>query len=399
MPSRVLSGTERAWLVADALCPPFVNQQLIEGTGDLSLPQLRRAVRRAALASPGVCVRLRGRLQGSRWLADGPAPPVSVIETDWDGQGDEGAPFLRRPLDPWRGPTAEVLVLRGVRTRLVVRTHHASCDGRGAGLFTADLFRALRGEAPLGSTAGPLTDAALARELLGSAPPAEQPSSRWRAPTGGTGGDLRLQVAWRRRRVRGSGRGLLPRALRALWRASLQHGEAPLRVGIPVDLRRHRPGVRSAANLTGIAHVELDDRGVEPAALRAAVEAPETAQLALAAEPLRGVPLWLMRAEGRRHARRALRTGQFATSATISNLGRQDLGALSGGGFVAQRSVWIPPGQPSLPLFLTLSGDSEGFDILASAPVGLAGGERQEALLEGMARELSGSAAPSGGGC
>lgn len=377
---------ERAWLAADRLCPPFVNQHVLEGRGALDLSAVRAAVVASSAVQPGVRLRLRGTLSAARWVVSELPPPVAVLDSDWDGFSDRGAPFLGRRLDPWRGPIAEVLLVRGGSSqRVVIRTHHAALDGRGAGLFSADVFRVLRGEAPLGASAGPLTDAALASELTER----ESPSvpARWRAPTGRSEG-LAASVRWCRRRVVVPAGRLLPRALQALWRASQAHGEGPLRVGVPVDLRRHRPGLRSSSNLTGIAHVVLDGSDPSPA-LRAALADGDAAAHVCAARSLRGVPLWLMAWVGGRHARAGLRSGRFSTSATVSNLGRQDLAAHSGGGFVAQASYWIPPGQPGLPLFMTLSGDPGGVDVVASMPIGLASSGRLERLLDGVVADLA----------
>jgi len=384
-PDRLLSGTERAWITADQLCPPFVNQQVIEGRGTLDPAFLQAAVAQAAEAHPNSRVRLRGWLGWSRWRPGPHPPPVTVVDgASWDGMSDAGAPFLQRPLDPWRGPVSEiVLVTAGLGTRLVVRTHHAAFDGRGAGLFSADLFRALRGEALLGAAAGPLTDAALAGPGAAAAPPREE----WPSPLGASS-SLAFSVCWQRRRVVGPTRQLLARAISALWHASRVHCDRPLRVAVPVDLRRAQPGLRASGNLTGIAH-QIVDGPVSAEALRSHLAGDDAASTVRAAGALRWVPLWLMRREGARSARRALQGGRFGTSVTVSNLGRQDLAAYVGGGFEADASFWIPPGQPGLPLFVTLSGGPQGIELLGSAPVGLASGERLGNLLDTVAERLS----------
>ena len=75
-------------------------------------------------------------------------------------------------------------------------------------------------------------------------------------------------------------------------------------------------------------------------------------------------------------------------SATISNLGRQDLARVSAPSFRATRAFWIPPGSPSMPLFLTLNGDRDGLDLVGTAPVGLASEGRLQALLEATREAL-----------
>lgn len=383
-------------MVADRLAPPFVNQFVLEGQGRLDPELVQVAANRVAVQMPGVCLRHRGWMGGMRWESSGTPPVVRVDDGQgWDGQSPAGAPFLARPMNPQRGPVCEVVVLKGSADgtdRVVIRTHHAALDGRGAGLFAADLFAVLRGEEPLGAKAGPFTDVDLARmaEVSAGADPVLDRGSPTGAPTSAA-----FETTWARRRVSGRFRGLLPRAIVGLWSASRAYTTDPLRVGVPVDLRRYHPKLRSTANLTGIMHIDL--AGVEAvgqaharvrARLAHGLEGHSAAAHALGMDGLRGLPLWFMGWAGRRAAAESLRTNLFRTSVTLSNLGRQDLSRYRGGGFEARRAFWIPPGQPGLPLFLAMSGDAEGLEIVGSMPVGLADGGRLEGLLDGMAAAL-----------
>jgi hypothetical protein len=393
---RPVSGLEKAWLVADRLAPPFANQLVIEGTGRLDPELVQVAANRVAVQMPGVCVRRRGWLGGMRWESTGVPPVVRVDDgSAWDGQGPAGAPFLTRPMDPARGPVCEVVVVKGSADgvdRIVVRTHHAALDGRGAGLFAADLFAVLRGEEPKGAKGGPFTDVDLAR--MAEVPPRKDPEPDRGSPTGAPTSDA-FETTWARRRVPGRFRGLLPRAIVGLWQASRTYCTDPLRFGVPVDLRRYNPELRSTANLTGILHIDLD--GVDSVAraharvrarLTHGLEGHAAAAHVLGVDGLRGLPLWFMGWAGARAAKQGLQTGRFRTSVTLSNLGRQDLSQYRGGGFEAKRAFWIPPGQPGLPLFLAMAGDAEGLELVGSMPVGLADGGRLEGLLEGMAEAL-----------
>ena len=136
---------ERVWLAADRIQGPFVNQLVIEGSGTLLPSLLRSAVDAAGTVHPGMRVRLQGWLGWSRWKADGRGPDFRVVSGErWDGMSPRGAPFLEEPLDPRRGAVCEVLWVEGPTPRVVIRSHHAVTDGRGASLFTDDVFRALR---------------------------------------------------------------------------------------------------------------------------------------------------------------------------------------------------------------------------------------------------------------
>lgn len=402
---RRLSGLERVWLAADRIRPPFVNQLVIEGRGKIREESLKRALEQVAAAHPGMSLRLKGALGWSRWVPGAP-PELRVVDgRQWDGMGPKGAPFLEEALGVGRGPVCELLWVEGEPPRLVLRTHHAVTDGRGASYFLEDLFRALREEPVEGAACGPLTDADLARNVPlperlsrkargGSAenqelPPVEPPADR-PAPTGACH-IFSTATTWARVRIPGRFPRLLPRVAMALGTAARQRTETPLRIGIAVDLRRYAGDLRSSANLTGVLHLELGASGPEALdALEARIQdcLPFAAGVPLQAERLKGVPLWLMALIGRRSALKNLRKGRFPVSATLSNLGRQDLRAWTSLGWTSRRAFWIPPGNPGLPLFLTLSGDDEGIDLCGTMPVGLADEGRLEALLAEIRADL-----------
>ncbi len=402
---RRLSGLERVWLTADRLRPPFVNQVVIEGRGKIKEESLRRAMLAAASVHPGLCLRLKGALGWSRWVP-GPPPVLRVVDgSHWDGMSPKGAPFLEEPLDPFTGPVAELLWVEGDPPRLVFRTHHAVTDGRGAGFFLQDLFCALREEAMEGAVAGPLTDAELARQIPtpqlpsrlargGSTtkmePPSPEPSADRPSPTGACH-VFSMATTWARVRIPGHFPRLLPRVIMALAAAARTASDTPLRIGIAVDLRRYANELRSSANLTGVLHLDLGIPGAETLeSLEARIQEslPYAGLLPLHAERLRGLPLWVMARIGRNSALKKLRGGKFAVSASLSNLGRQDLRGWSCLGWAAQQAFWIPPGNPGLPLFLTLSGDAAGIDLVGSMPVGLADEGRLERLLADVRADL-----------
>jgi hypothetical protein len=366
---RRLSPVERVWLAADRLCPPFVNQLVLEGDG---VPD--EAAWRAA-SGPGLV--LRGVLGGCRWVP-GPAAPVRTVDgSAWDGFGPDGAPFLRDPLPP-SGPTCEVLLAPG---RVVFRSHHAVMDGRGTLVWVDDVFRALRGEAVPALDVG-VTDLDLARP----GPPARR-RDECPAPTGRAVASE--GVTWRRRTVAGPVAKVLPRVVHTVGTLALRQG-APVRIGVPVDLRRDAPSVRSTANLTGMVFVPVG-RGDSVEDVARALEAlvPQAGLFVHEAAPLRGIPLAVMAWAGRRGAARALRLGRYGASAAVSNLGRLDLAAFHGGGFRARRAFFIPPGNPAQPFFLALAGHPEGVELVATTPAALATDGRLDAALDFIARSLA----------
>jgi len=391
---RRLSGLERIWLMADRMCPPFVNQLVLEAPdGDLDAVDWDAAVVEAARAVPGVSLRLRGVLGWTRWVP-GPTPRVvRVSGSTWDGWSGGGAPFLATPIDPRRGPVAEVVLVSGETPRLVLRTHHAALDGRGTLLFMAALVKAARGEEPEVTPDGPVTDVALARDL--GASPEGEVASDCVSPFG-PADPAPFGVRWARRRVSGATGGLLARTAVALAGRVPGANRGRVRLDVPVDMRRHRPELRSTANLTGLIRLSMGDlmQASSPAEaiterVRQGLGSAEEARFPLVAPLLAWLPLWLIERFARASAERALARGEFSTTATISNLGRLDLPGFAVPGFEPTRAFFIPPGSPGLPLFLTLTGDAEGVTLCGSAPLALSGNGRLEALLEAVAARLS----------
>ncbi len=387
--SRPVSGVERLWLAAARIGPPFMNQVIVEGEGTLTLEELTRAVQTAAEAQPNTRARLKGVLGWCRWVDSGLPVPVRAAEVpDWDGRSDRGAPILLESPEPGAGH-CEVLLLRGPKTWIVVRSKHAVMDGRGTVLFAEAIFAVLRGETPLHAPFGPPTDAdlALGRGRHGETAPAPDCA----AP--GLSGTDEAVLHWARRTVQASPRGMLPRLVLALVRRT--DPGARCRIDVPVDLRRHRPELVSNANLTGLIRVSGDShRGVaDPlrslkGEIGRRVERNEEADFVLAARSLRWVPVAWMERLGRKAAAQAVESGRFGTTATLSNVGRVDLAALSGGGFSARAVFMIPPGSPGLPLFLGLIGGPTGIEMMATVPGAVCSRESLEALLEELGQAL-----------
>lgn len=394
--SRLVSGIERYWLAADRIHPPFVNQMVLEGD---ALPEppggdWPAVMAEAARALPGMRVRLRGFLGWSRWMADGPVPRIRRVEaSSWSGRDPEGAPFLADRLSPRRGPVAEVVLCEGDPARVVIRTLHAATDGQGTLLFARTLFATLRGENPPVATMGPLTDLDLASRL--EVPGEKTPKQDCVAPTGAAAPKAPFATTWYRTRAPGRYRQLLARVAVGLARVTDRPVGGVIRVDIPTDLRRLVPDLRSSANLTGMLRIPVHPHLSRSRPVQAMANAIKTAReswrdlpVVRAASYARWVPLILLRRGGTVAARRCLRKQRYPSSAVLSNLGRLPLDDFSGGGFFANRAFFIPPGNPGLPLFLTLTGDAEGVELCASLPEGLATDRRIRTFLDRLVAEL-----------
>ena len=381
--ARVVSGLERVWLAAGRLTPPFAIHLRLSFDGPLDEDRWRSALAVAFQAHPTLRARLRGRLGGARWVIDPKAPPVG---------------HARVTLDPVRGPCAAAAFIENA---IEIEVLHAVTDGRGLWAFVEDAVRAYHGETPEGLPAGPTTDAGLAHALGVIAepdPPADRP-----APTGADTGETGYATA--RRRWPCPARDTLARVAASLVQAASAFVEPPLRLGVPVDLRRYAadaavrstlgdPGALEGAgallaggNLTGIAHIDLahPDPAVFREALRDAVATRRPLGHARAAQAVRGVPLGLMASVGRKTAARHRATGLYPVSATLTWLGRHAL-RIDG---APLRVELTPPASPGMPLFLGLTAGPDGLEVVAVAPAGLASGGRLDRLLLGMQAALA----------
>ena len=373
---RPVSGLERVWLAAEGIDPPFTIRVILRPARMPDAARWQAAWAALIAVRPGLRLRAVGRLRTTRWIADA-AAPVEVLDDDWDGWTDH--PAVHVPLDPWAGPTTRLVVMNQVAMLVV---HHAIVDGRGGWRIASDLLAILDGAAPRAAALAPL-DADVVRTL--ALPEHVDPKPDRRTPFGPA--TQSPGFVWARRRLAPQSQ-LLARLAVGLVGV---RGE-PLRVGVPVDLRRHlaedEAGGAGDGNLTGVAHIELDpamDAIGAQAAIQAAVDARQAEAHALAADALRGYPLWLMRWAGRHAAQRQRDTRLSPVSATLSNLGRLPL-TLAG---APVEVCFMPPYNRGMPLLITLVGDSNAAQLVAVAPAALGDAGRLDEVLDQMCDGLT----------
>ncbi len=286
------------------------------------------------------------------------------------------------------GPSSEVLLMHGNPARISFRSHHAVMDGRGAMTWTEDIFRVLRGEKPLGSEYAMIENDLL---NLGRGKRGKPLPHRFIAPTGkaeGTGADL----VWKRASLTGKYPRLLARVLLLTAREAWRHGNGKVRIGIPVDLRSRREGLRSTSNLTNAIYIDID-RKATPETIANDI----TRRLSSRADGeitwedliIRYVPVSLLAMAIRKEGMRNQRSGQFRFSGFVSNLGRIDSAAHSCGSFTATAFYGVPVCVPILPFSMTLSGLGDRVEMLIMMPRVMAAGGRLEAALERITEALS----------
>ncbi|WP_028079811.1 hypothetical protein [Solimonas soli] len=301
---RRVSPLERYSLVINAAYRYHVDG-ILEGEGEVDPRLLQAAVDRAAAANPAIRVRLRGWLGLSRWVDSGIAPQVRALpRSDWDGNSEQGAPYLDERLDPRRrGPIADVLLVpcRDGRTRIVFRTLHAAIDGRGCMHWALEICRALRGE-PLQGSDSRLSDFDV-QERYRAQIPDEAPTLPsncmpvLRPAAAGSAERRGVRFIWRRVLLDRNVSQLLPKTAVFLadWARRREAGEIGFTV--PVDYRGFRIHEMGIGNLTGYLRLTVEP-GATPRTvvqqLNARVKAFADCRQFPGARLLRWLPVWFM---------------------------------------------------------------------------------------------------------
>ncbi|MDP3856703.1 MAG: hypothetical protein Q8Q73_02965 [Stagnimonas sp.] len=317
----------------------------VEGQGQLPAERWQAALDAVAAVNPGARLRMIGSGRKSRWDSDGKPPVLKVLEhCDWDGRsGDRMEAVYETPFPLDTGPTVELVVIHRPdnRSLLVLRSHHAVFDGMGSMHFLQELFRALRGERLLG------TNAAFSDVDLMLSVGAKRSTSRHvktAALTGQPQGDEQGDE-WRRISLGKPVKNQLARVAEAIVSFMRQHSpQLPVLIGVPVDLRRHAPGLLSTANYTNMLLVRVNvGEGSEQFRLR--LKEMLDQKMEAVYPGILEITKWFSLAQLDRLLSRNeknYRTKKAIETAVISNLGKQDGSLLSCEGFSTERMFVVP---------------------------------------------------------
>ncbi|MFH8751963.1 hypothetical protein ACH4GK_33905 [Streptomyces rimosus] len=389
--SRPISPTERGYLAGALVTPPMAIQVCVEGQGGVTAEELRRAVAAASDACPGARLVKRG----NRWVDSGIAPPV--VEADgtaldrraFDTPGSE---LLSRPFTPVKGPNCEALLLSGDPATIVFRAFHAVMDGKGVMTWAQEVFRALRGEQPVGAPSVETETGFIKRFGTSAAAPGPAPGCRSpfdrlpAAPEGDYAAAPGVPWLWRRRTVEGNHNALVARTAAAMCALMPQED---CRFMVPVNIRRHDPSVASTANLSLPLFVDVPAGGdraqIQGLLLRAMFERQELSSAGAFPVTSSGMAPTLGAARATREHRAA-----YPCTLVISDLGKVDLDALSGGGFTAATAYSLPMHVPYAPAFLTVYQPPGRTEISLSCRNEPDMGAKADALLDLIEEELTG---------
>lgn len=363
-----VSGCEKFFIAYNEIRPPFVIQLVLEGIGEPSGEVLDDALQRATAANPGSSLRLDESESTPKWTL-GPAPTLTLVDApEFEGYGGENAPFLLWHLDAGKGPTCELVFVRGKnKSYLVFRALHAVMDGQGTILWVKEFMRCLRGEPPEGHRS-PLSVDQLLREL--KAEKRATPEADALHPYGPAQPATKGAFIWRRVHARRPlDAAMSGRIAVALAERTRRHGEGTVRVNLPTDLRHYRPHERTTGNLFNLLFVEVPP-GASPDMV--GLKVVQMLYKNEGAKPFGTYAsedvgsLAIHRVKVFRDLAKLHEKGRYAFSATLSHLGTLRSAELSAPSFETQSAYFVP-----------LIGDSgcvialNGFDDHTEACAGL----------------------------
>lgn len=369
---RNLSPVERSSYLAfeEADGSPRVNQFVIEGEGDLEVSQLKKAVAQTAKVHPGCRLCLKGRSKFSYWDDSGPLPSVSEVDaSSWDGKTTVQTDFFYTPVSYRKGPTVELVVLRGSTARLLVRTHHAVMDGGGTMIFLRDLFRALRGE-PLHGSNSNIADFDVFKEHdFGGGNYELKPFDAIPA-LGAPKGESR-SFNWRRAVAEGSPARALQKVAVAIAKEARSHGDGKVRLRIPVDLRRHLDdSTVTLANCTGAIDLEIGEEDTDKTLFRQMAQKLKSNQELVMSRKL-GLVSWApvnMLGVSEAVIKNSYHRGTFQRTGTISHMGKFEGKEYSFPGFDAHFAFGTPPRFDLQSIYVGIWDSAYGTQVLCGSP-------------------------------
>lgn len=386
--SRPLSALEYFHAAVGAhpgsLLPPREVIVVVEGAGRLPQARWQAALDQVVAANPGCRLRIAGERMAMRFESDGAPTRLRMIDDcRWDGRSEAGADVLAAvPLSFATGPLSELLVLEaGDATRLVWRAHHAAMDGQGVMHAYNELFRSLRGEALLGSNAD-FSDTAL---MLDSG--VKKSDSRMRRAallTGQPAGDDPRNL-WRRVSIPGRHANSLNRLVDAFVafvrdRAGPREAKLPCVFSIPVNGRRHRPGMNTTQNFTNMLMVPVwpgEGADAFKRRLKHMLDGRMETAYFKVVEQMKRVPrAWIDRLSSPNRAN--FRRRRLHETALITHLGYFKTAPLSAPGFRCERLWGVPlPGN----VFCAVFGTEHTLEISLGMPAVYASEGRLDALV------------------
>lgn len=358
----------------------FNIQLVVSGNGRIGLDELKKAITVASHVHPLTrCVK-----KGKFWVDSGNTPPV-IVHTD----KVDSTTVLKHP------SVSELMPIEACTTKIhcfnegqliVFQVFHGIMDGKGVLMFIKNVFHALNGRSlePLNFFGD---EAAFIEPLTVNKKPFDlnfsySGFSEYRNPTKGN-------FEFKRLTVDGAYTNLVPRLCKFFTSLS---GDEKSKWMIPVDIRRHRRGVKGDSNLTLPIFVYTDKKMSEKdIAGEYLFSLKENEEL-----NINNVKIWGVSLGGKFVGRlwtKALLSLQntkrkFAVSGLFSFLGKVNLGDFGAEHFEAVEIFAIPPYQPLAPFTMIVVNYENRTELMISYSTGYLESEKMEQYLKLLKKEF-----------
>lgn len=350
----------------------MVCQLVVEGTGHIDEADLQKAIKKVAITNPAIRVRIRGFWGIRYWTANGPLPRISTIEYEWDGQYRPGLSFIDQPLDLIHGPVAEIVQIKGQKTYLVFRIHHAVTDGVGLVDYVQSILLALNQKEPE-CFHSKITLEQLPPGNLKAIPPAVRNAAIPYPLDNNNHQEFDRSRVWRRICLQGKDQKVLLKTILVIATLARGNSEETIRLHVPASLRRHVPEEKTSANLIGMVRLDVEkDESTRTLVKKFNQRLDEKQELPIAVNSLTSkvthwIPLRLLRFLEEKAMGKLLAQPHFRCSGTASSLGKVSLQECSTKTFQAQGAYGIPVPPLGSPLMAVLLSNESGTEIIISA--------------------------------
>ena len=347
-------------------------QLIIKGVGKIPEHKLLDACAEVARYCPIVRSRLKGLWIAKYWSASGPLPRVRTINQDWDGQTHEGVDFLDAPLDLITGPVAEIVQVVGRNTYIVFRVHHAVTDGVGMLEFAQSFFKVMNRDKPDYYTS-PITLEKMPHGNLEAIPPRVTDAAVPYKLKEVKDGEVDRGRTWRRLTIPGNDKKILLKTMLAIAVLARGKTDLPVRIHMPVSLRRYVPQERTLANLFGMLRIDVEASDHERELIKKIKKAMADRQkLPIAVNSVTSkvafvFPLFLLHLVEKIAMKKLLSQPKFRCSATTSHGGTLKLSDISTEYFSARSACGVPVSPLGTPLMVVSMSNENCTEVVITA--------------------------------
>jgi NRPS condensation-like uncharacterized protein len=372
---------------------PLVNQFFVVGEGSIDTERLQQALNKAVIVNPGIHLKLKGFWGARYWDDHAIAPSVSEVSAPhWNSENSINAPCLGDAIDLRNDTPCKVFIIHAANgTHILFRTHHAITDGRGTVHLMSDVFRILRGEAPLGSTSK-LTEWDIA--MREERPPGNEFKDDCLPVIKGTVDPNTTGYQWCRFNWNGDKNKFAAKILYACALISRKNfGEGKVLFRIPADLRRYIKEDEgfTIANCSGAIDLEIKEDAklneLRTQIVRAMRQKMDLAPFTDKQKYAKWLPksMFRLHPESLKNMHQAMR---YKMSGIVSYMGEVDNEMFRCEGFKPTSQFGIPIPFENRPLFVAACSYNDTTNIIIGCPKAVASMPEMESFCQELSNTL-----------